>query len=81
MRTADYDLMEKAELLECFNEEFLKDVRQPCCRCVGVAIDNGLVRQAYFWMSPFRNGAIVSTGIGKIVVEFFSAAISTSVWR
>lgn len=28
-----------------------------------------------------KNGAMVSIGIGKIVVEFFSAAISTSVWR
>jgi hypothetical protein len=29
----------------------------------------------------FKNGAIVSIGMGKMVVEFFSAAISTNVCR
>lgn len=29
----------------------------------------------------FKNGASVSIGIGKMVVEFFSAAISTSVCK
>ena len=38
--------------------------------------------QGYFSSTVrFRNGARVSMGMGKIVVEFFSAAISTRVWR
>jgi len=79
MRMADRDPAEKAVLLECFNEEARERVRQPCFRCVGVAIGHGPNRHNYFWVRPFRKGAIVSMGMGKIVVEFFSAAISTSV--
>jgi hypothetical protein len=35
----------------------------------------------YFDKRPFVRGAKVSMGIGKIVMEFFSAAIPISVWR
>jgi hypothetical protein len=47
MRTRIRDPMEKAALLECFNEEFLGRVRQPCCRCVGVAIGHEPTRPGY----------------------------------
>ena len=39
MRMADRNLMEKAALLEWFNEDLREGVRQPCYRCVGMAID------------------------------------------
>ena len=81
IRTADRDPMEKAALLECFNEQVCEEVRQHCCKCVGVAMGHKPNCHIYFWVSPFRKGAIVSMGMGKIVVEFLSAAISTSVWR
>ena len=34
-----------------------------------------------FFSHALRKGAMVSMGIGKMVVEFFSAATSTRVWR
>ena len=34
-----------------------------------------------FFLKYSRNGAIRSMGTGKMVVEFFSDAISVSVWR
>ena len=39
MRMADRNLMEKAALLEWLNEDLGEGVRQPCCRCVVVAIE------------------------------------------
>ena len=39
MRMVDRNLMEKAALLEWFNEGLGEGVRQPCCRCVVVAIE------------------------------------------
>src|SRR5215469_12815198 len=38
-------------------------------------------RVHYFWPSPLRKEVMVSMGMGKIVVEFFSAAISTRVCK
>ena len=39
MRMADRNLMEKAALLEWFNEDLREGVRQPCRRCEGMAIE------------------------------------------
>jgi len=39
MRTADRDPEEKTALLEWANEETSEGVRQHCCRCAGVAIE------------------------------------------
>jgi len=39
MRMADRNLMEKAALLEWINEDLREGVRQPCRRCVGMAIE------------------------------------------
>ena len=50
---------------------------RPSTRCDGGTVQEG---SAGFPMC-LKNGAIVSMGMGKIVVEFLSAAISTSVWR
>jgi len=79
MRKEVCNLTEILGLLKCFNEEPEDGVRQPCRRCVGPAMERMVRSLIYFWVSPFKNGAMVSMGIGKMVVEFFSAATSTSV--
>ncbi len=81
MRTIAGNHSEKAGLLERLNEEFARRVRQSCCRCVGEAVGvmARMPHPRYFGPSALRNGAMVSIGMGKMVVEFFSAAISTRV--
>jgi hypothetical protein len=81
MRAGDFDQVEKAGLLEGLNEEHHAMMRQRCCRCGGLAIGRTALLPHYFWPSHLKKGAMVSIGMGKIVVEFFSAAISTSVCR
>jgi hypothetical protein len=81
MRAGAFDQMEKAGLLERLNEERQVMMRQRCCRCGGLAIGRTARPPHYFWPSHLKKGAMVSMGMGKIVVEFFSAAISTSVCK
>ena len=81
MRNGPFDQAEKEGLLEKLNEERQYLMRQRCCRCGDLAIGPTVLGAHYFWPNPLRKGLIVSMGIGKIVVEFFSAAISTRVCK
>lgn len=81
MRTGAFDQVEKAGLLERLNEERQVMMRQRCFRCGGLALGRTALLPHYFGPSHLKKGAMVSIGMGKIVVEFFSAAISTSVCR
>ncbi len=81
MRNASCDQLEKSERLSRANEEKKEDLSHLCGIYVGLASANQAEMPHHFGSSPFMNGARVSTGIGKMVVEFFSPAISTSVCR
>ena len=56
MRMADRNLMEKAALLEWFNEDLREGVRQPCCRCVGMAIEQQAQSPHLLLGRPFQKG-------------------------
>lgn len=77
MRAGGGDQPEKSNRLECANEKSNKKLSHEC----GIYVESVAEMPHYFDDSPLINGASVSIGIGKIVVEFFSAAISTSVCR
>lgn len=79
MRNRRCDQLEKSERLELTNEETKDELSQLCGIYVGLAPIVQAEMPHYFDKSPLINGASVSIGIGKMVVEFFSAAISTSV--
>ncbi len=75
MRTGSGDQLEKSDRLECVNEKQNKKLSHEC----GIYVESVAEMPHYFDNSPLIKGASVSIGIGKMVVEFFSAAISTSV--
>lgn len=79
MRNSACDQLEKSGQLERANEEAEDNLSQLCATYVGSASVVQLKCPTYLDSRPLMNGASVSIGIGKIVVEFFSAAISTSV--
>lgn len=88
MRRNRQNHVENTELLEMLNEEIEEMLLQMCGNYAGLPTVRGRTappHSASYCFSwdciPLRNGAMVSIGIGKMVVEFFSAATSTNVCR
>ena len=70
MRTGEHDHEEKTALLKCANEEIYDGVRQPCCRCGGVAIWHPAQLPHIFLDQPLQKGSVESIEMGTTVVEF-----------
>ena len=79
MRTEEHDHEEKTALLKCANEEIYDGVRQPCCRCGGVAIWHPAQLPHIFLDQPLQKGSDRIDRNGDNRGGIFSAAISTSV--
>ncbi len=79
MRMADRNPMEKAALLEWLNEDFGEGVRQPCCRCVVVAIKQQAESPHLLLGQLFREMGDPIMGGEKFVMRLFTATRSTSV--
>lgn len=81
MRNNRVNLQEIARRLGRLNEEIEGALLQECGNYVGFALGRRTQMPHSFLPMFLINGARVSIGIGKIVVEFFSAAISTNVCK
>ncbi|BFU92317.1 MAG: hypothetical protein NTAFB01_35040 [Nitrospira sp.] len=73
------DQHEKSERLDQANEKAKGRTVTLMRHLCKIGISDQAEMPHYFGNSPFINEARVSTGIGKMVVEFFSPAISASV--
>lgn len=75
------NMQEITQRLGRLNEEIDEGLWRKCGNYVGSSSGRMAYSPHSLAPNPLMKGASVSIGIGKIVVEFFSAAISTSVCR